>query len=89
MISNGKKFIEIGEIFRNSKIFRHAEKHKQDIQMWETKYDILKKRYFSFCTFYSIFILFFSMTVLREEMYTRQTHVRDRFTAKPAVVTYN
>lgn len=31
----------------------------------------------------------FSMTVLRDEMYTRQTHIRDRFAAKPAVVTYN
>ncbi|CAF3651196.1 unnamed protein product [Rotaria sp. Silwood1] len=28
-------------------------------------------------------------TVLRDEMYTRQTHIRDRFIAKPAVVTYN
>ncbi len=41
--------------------------------------------------FYFICFLFFSisMTVLRDEMYTRQTHVRDRFAAKPAVVTYN
>jgi hypothetical protein len=38
-----------------------------------------------------LFLVYFisSMTVLRDEMYTRQTHIRDRFTAKPAVVTYN
>lgn len=34
---------------RNSKfeiflLYRHAEKHKQDMQIWESKYDILKKR---------------------------------------------
>ncbi|CAF0820473.1 unnamed protein product [Rotaria sordida] len=67
-----EKYITMEERHRND-MKRHSEKHKQDIQMWETKYDILKK----------------SMTVLRDEMYTRQTHIRDRFIAKPAVVTYN
>jgi hypothetical protein len=57
------------------------------MQIWETKYDILKKRYFIEFLFLVYFIS--SMTVLRDEMYTRQTHIRDRFTAKPAVVTYN
>jgi len=36
-----------------------------------------------------LFIFFCSMSTLRDEMYTRQTHIRDRFAAKPAVVTYN
>lgn len=71
--------------------FRNAEKHKQDVQVWETKYDILKKRYFVICSLRDLIdeIILFSMMVLRDEMYTRQTHVRDRFTVKPAVVTYN
>ncbi|CAF3303066.1 unnamed protein product [Rotaria socialis] len=67
-----EKYITMDERHRND-MKRQSERHKQEIQMWETKYEILKK----------------SMTVLRDEMYTRQTHVRDRFTAKPAVVTYN
>ncbi|CAF4075452.1 unnamed protein product [Rotaria magnacalcarata] len=67
-----EKYITMDERHRND-MKRQSEKHKQEIQIWETKYEILKK----------------SMTVLRDEMYTRQTHVRDRFTAKPAVVTYN
>lgn len=69
--------------------FRQAEKHKQDVQVWETKYDILKKRYFPDDFLYLSSHLSSSMMVLRDEMYTRQTHVRDRFTVKPAVVTYN
>ena len=39
--------------------------------------------------FILVYLYIFSMTVLRDEMYTRQTHIRDRFAAKPAVVTYN
>ncbi|CAF1311259.1 unnamed protein product [Adineta steineri] len=50
---------------------RFTEKHKHEIQMWETKYDILHR----------------SMMVLRDEMYTRQTRIRDRFNGKPAVST--
>ncbi|UJR30098.1 hypothetical protein I4U23_017639 [Adineta vaga] len=50
---------------------RYGEKHRQEIQMWETKYDILHR----------------SMMALRDEMYTRQTRVRDRFNGKPAVST--
>lgn len=34
------------EIFLiSSSLCRYAEKHKQDMQIWENKYDILKKRY--------------------------------------------
>ncbi|CAF1211370.1 unnamed protein product [Adineta ricciae] len=50
---------------------RYAEKHRHEIQMWETKYDILHR----------------SMMALRDEMYTRQTRVRERFNDKPAVST--
>jgi hypothetical protein len=89
MIRNGKIYYFIIE-YRDFEIYRYAEKHKQDIQIWESKYDILKKRYFVYLSFFLIsYFICFSMTVLREEMYTRQTHVRDRFMAKPAVVTYN
>lgn len=31
--------------------FRYAEKHKQEVQAWETKYEILKKRYGQFRLF--------------------------------------
>jgi len=49
-----------------------------------------KKGILSPVIFYSVlFYVIFSMTILRDEMYTRQTHIRDRFAAKPAVVTYN
>lgn len=46
-------------LYNSLMIFRHLEKHKQEIQTWETKYDILKKRYVTYTCLLYIIVVFF------------------------------